>query len=147
MSTWFAISLGVGLIAVFIALTRRSGAKGIYVGVIESDLVMGTEHDRLQVRAYVDEPLVRELAAPSKLSGRMFIRETNTSVPLTFARVPRYVPLKIERPDNWQERVDVPVLPVIFHFDPVPDVAVRPGQLVDVCIESPSTAVACSRLS
>jgi len=147
MSIWFAIWLGVGIVAVFIAVTRRSGAKGVYVGIVESDLAMGTEHDCLQVRAYVDELLVRELAAPSKLSGRMFIRETNTSVPLTFALVPRYVPLKIERSDNWQERVDVPVLPVIFHFDPVPDLAMRPGQLVDVCIESRSTSVACGRVS
>jgi nucleoside-diphosphate-sugar epimerase len=32
------------------------------------------------------------------------------------------------------ERVDVPVLPVIFPFDPVPDAAVHTGQLVDVYI-------------
>ena len=32
MSLWLTIALGAGITAVFIALTRRSGAKGIYVG-------------------------------------------------------------------------------------------------------------------
>ena len=141
MSIWFAIALGITLAVTFIAVTNRSGAKSIYVGIIESDVVLSTKHDCLQVLAYVDEPLVRELAAASRLTGRMFIRETNTSVPLTFARVPRYVSLNIER--KRRERRDVPVLPVIFHFDPVPDLAVRPGQLVDVCIGSPPNAAAC----
>jgi hypothetical protein len=65
----------------------------------------------------------------------MFIRDTNTSVPLMFVRVPLHVSLKNERSAEWQERVDAPVLPVIFQFDPVPDVAVHAGQLVDVYIE------------
>jgi hypothetical protein len=65
----------------------------------------------------------------------MFIPDTNTSVPLMYVRVPLHVPLKNERSDEWQERVDTPVLPVIFHFDPVPDVAVHAGQLVDIYIE------------
>ena len=134
MSIWFAIPLGVGIIAAFTAVTRRSGAKGIYVGIIERCLVMGADHDCLQVRAYVDETLVHALPAPSKLIGRMFIRETNTSVPLMFVRVPPSVSLKIERSDEWQEPEDVPVLPVIFRFDPAPDLAVHPGLLVDVLI-------------
>jgi HlyD family secretion protein len=134
MSIWFAILLGVGIIGAITGITRRSGAKGVYVGIIESCLTMGADDDCLQVRAYVDETLVHELPAPSKLTGRMSIRETNTSVPLMFVRVPPYVPLKIERSDECRDRVDVPVLPVIFSFDPAPDVAVRPGQLVDVYI-------------
>jgi hypothetical protein len=48
--------------------------------------------------------------------------------------VPSYVSLKIQQSDEWQERADVPVRPVIFSFDPAPDIAVHPGQLVDVCI-------------
>jgi hypothetical protein len=134
MWIWFAIPLGVGLIAAFAAVTRRSGAAGIYVGIIESGGVMGNDRECLHVRAYVDESLVRRLTAPSKLIGRMLIRETNTIVPLMFVRVPPYVPLKIDRSDEWQERVDAPVLPVILRFDPVPDVAVHAGQLVDVYI-------------
>ena len=147
MWIWFAIPLGVGIVAAFMSVARRSSTQSIYVGIVESDLATGADHDSLQVRAYVDETLVHELPAPSKLTGRMLIRETNTSVPLTFVRVPPYVSLKIERSGEWQERDDVPVLPVIFRFDPVPDLAVRPGQLVDVYIGSLSTAVACRRVS
>src|SRR5882672_11266807 len=105
MSLWFTIPLEAGIIAAFIAFIRHSRAKGLYTnGIIESCLAMGTDRDCLQVRAYVDETLVHELAASSKLIGRMFIRETNTSVPL------------------------------IFGFDPLPNFAVHPGQLVDVYI-------------
>ena len=132
----FAILLAVGIIAAFIAVARRSGTRGIYVGIVESGVATDSDHGRLQVRAYVDEALVRELPAPSKLTGRMVIRETNTSVPLMFVRVPPYVSLRSERSDEWHEQMDVPVLPVIFRFDPVPDLAVHPGQLVDVYIGS-----------
>jgi hypothetical protein len=143
MSIWFAISLAVGIISAFTAVTRRGGAKAIYVGIIESCLVMGIDRDSacLQVRAYVDETLANALPPPSKLIGRMFIRETNTSVPLTFGRVPAYVAPKTERSD-WQER-DVPVRPVIFRFDRESDLAVHPGQLVDVYIEERQRAPRC----
>lgn len=116
MWIWFAITLGVGIIAAFIAVARHRSTQRIYVGIVERGLAVGTDRDSLQVRAYVDETLVHELPAPSKLTGRMFIRETNTSVPLMFVRVPPYVSPKIERSDEWQERVDVPVLPLIFRF-------------------------------
>jgi HlyD family secretion protein len=134
MWIWFAIPLGVGIIAAFIAVARHSRREGIYVGIVEKDLATDTDHEGLHVRAYVDEALVHELLAPSKVTGRMLIRETNTSVPLTFVRVPPYVSPKIERSEEWQEWVDVSVLPVIFRFDPVPDLAVHPGQLVDVYV-------------
>jgi HlyD family secretion protein len=110
---------------------RRDHRRGPVIGYDGYD---GHDRDRLQVRAYVDESLVLELLAPSRLTGRMFLREADASVPLTFVRVPPYVSLKTERPDEWQERVDVPVLPVIFRFDPVPDLVVHAGQLVDVYI-------------
>jgi HlyD family secretion protein len=130
----FAIPLGVGIVAAAIAAAWHSRTESIYVGIVESGFAKGTDHDSLQVRAYVDETLVHELPAPSKLVGRMFIRETNASVPLTFVRVPPYVSPKSDLSDEWQEQVDVPVLPVIFSFDPLPNLAVHPGQLVDVCI-------------
>jgi HlyD family secretion protein len=133
MSLWLTIPLGVGIVAAVTTVMRRDRARGIYVGIVERCLATGAD-DCLQVRAYVDETLVHELPAPSKLTGRMFVRETNTSVPLMFVRVPPYAPLKIDRSDAWQERVDAPVLPVIFRFDPAPDLAVHAGQLVDVCI-------------
>ena len=135
MSLWFTIGLEAGIIAAIIALIRHRAAKGIYTnGIIERCVAIGTDRDCLQVRAYVEETLVHELPAPSKLIGRMFIRETNTTVPLTFVRVPAYVSPKRERSDGGQEPEDVSVLPVIFSFDPLPNVAVHPGQLVDVYI-------------
>jgi HlyD family secretion protein len=134
MSLWFAILLGVGILAAFTAVIRQSSVRGIYVGIVENGPVMGPDHDCLQVRVYVEEPLAHDLPATSRLTGRMFIRETDTSVPLMFVRLPPHVSLKTEWSDEWQERIDVPVLPVIFRFDPVPDLAVHAGQLVDVYI-------------
>jgi HlyD family secretion protein len=130
MWIWFAIPLGVGLIGAFIAVAMHSSPEGIYVGIVEKDLAMGTGRDGLHVRAYVHETLVTELPAPSRLIGRMFIRETNTSVPLLFVRVPPSPSPTID----WDERVELPVLPVIFRFDPALGLAVHPGQLVDVYI-------------
>jgi hypothetical protein len=60
----------------------------------------------------------------------MFIREANTSVPLRFVRVPPFASAASEP----EKRVESPVLPVIFRFDPAPGLAVHAGQLVDVYI-------------
>ena len=46
----------------------------------------------------------------------MFIRGTDVHVPLTFTRIQPYVSPKIELSDERQERVDLRVLPLIFHF-------------------------------
>jgi hypothetical protein len=134
MWIWFAIPLGLGIVGVLIVVARRSSTEGIYVGIVERGLALGTDHDTLQVRAYVDEALVQELPEPSKLTARMFIREINASVPLIFVRMPPYVLLKIERSEEREERLAVPLLPVIFRFDPVPGLALHLGQLVDVYI-------------
>jgi HlyD family secretion protein len=140
MSMWLAIPLGAGIVAALIAVVRHLGDKGIYaIGIIENCFA-GTDHDCLQVRAYVDETLVHALPPPSKLTGRMLIRGTETSVPLTFDRVPPYVSPKPELSDVRTERLDVPTLPVIFRFDPPPHLAVYPGQLVDVYIGERSRA-------
>jgi HlyD family secretion protein len=133
MSIWLAIPLGAGILAALIAVVRRIGDKGMYaIGIIESCYV-ATDHDCLQVRAYIDETLVHSLPA-TKLTGRMFIRGTDTSVPLTFDRVPPYVSPTLEPSDGRTDRPVVPILPVIFSFDPPPHLAVYPGQLVDVYI-------------
>ena len=135
MSHWFTISLEAGIIAALIALIRHGHVKGLYTnGIIESCLVMVADSDCLQVRAYVDETRVHDLLASSKLIGRMLIRETNTSVPLRFVSVSPNVSPNVELSEEWQERVYVPVVPVIFRFDPLQNVAVHPGQLVDVYI-------------
>jgi hypothetical protein len=133
MWTWFAIPFGAGIVAAVIAVARRRRTYEIYVGIVESGTAMGAD-DSLRVRAYVDETLVDELPAPSKLTVLMLVRETNASVPLTFVRAPPSVPLKIEWSDEWPHRLDEPVRPVIFRFDPAPDLAVHAGLLVDVYI-------------
>ena len=130
MWIWFAMPLGVGLIAAFIAVAMHGSTEGIYVGIVENDPAMGPGRDGLRVKAYVHETLVQKLPAPSRFIGRMFIRETNTSVPLLFVRVPPFPSPTIEP----EERAEMPVLPVIFRFDPAPGLAVHPGQLVDVYI-------------
>jgi HlyD family secretion protein len=108
------------------------GSYGTYTQGFGPVVTMGTGQEQLQVRTYVDEILVHELPAAAKLTGRMFIRGTTTSVPLTFVRVQPYVSPKIDLSDQRQERVDVRVLPVIFRFDPPPGAALYPGQQVDV---------------
>jgi HlyD family secretion protein len=134
MSIWWAVPVGAVIVAALTVVKRHDGSSRVYVGIIESCLGMSNDHDCLQVRTYVDERLVRDLRAPSTLIGRMLIRATDLSVPLTFVRVPPYVPLRSARSEEWQEREDVPVLPVIFRFDPMPDLAIHAGQLVDVCV-------------
>jgi HlyD family secretion protein len=131
---WFTIPVGVGIIATLIAAARHGGREGIYVGIVESGLLTETGRG-VQVRAYVDHVLVHELLMPSKLTSRMIIRETNTSVPLKFVRVPPSVSPQLERSDDWQQWADTTsVLPVIFRFKPVPGQPVHIGQLVDVYI-------------
>jgi HlyD family secretion protein len=52
------------------------------------------------------------------------------AMPPLFVRVPPFPSPMIEP----EERAEMPVLPVIFRFDPAPGLAVHPGQLVDVYI-------------
>jgi HlyD family secretion protein len=58
-------------------------------------------------------------------------------VPLEFVRVQPYVSPKVQLSDQRTERVDVRVLPIIFKFEKPKDIAMYPGQLVDVYIEEP----------
>jgi len=66
MWIWFAIPLGVGIIAAFVAVARHSGREGIYVGVVEKDLATDTDQEGLHVRAYVDEALATEQSGPNE---------------------------------------------------------------------------------
>ncbi|MFI4868126.1 MAG: HlyD family secretion protein [Steroidobacterales bacterium] len=97
-------------------------------------IVMATPQNHLQVRAYVDEILIERLPDPGKIRAQMFIRGTQTHVPLTFARIQPYVSPKIELSNGRQERVDVRVLPVIFRFENSTNLHLYPGQLVDVYV-------------
>ncbi len=66
----------------------------------------------------------------------MFIRGTNTSIPLEFDRLQPYVTPKIQLSNQRTERVDTRVLPILFRFQPTKDLNVYPGQLVDVYVET-----------
>jgi len=112
------------------------GAYDAYTQGLSPLIVMGTPDEQLQVRVYVDEILIHRLADPGSLSGQMFIRGTDRQLPLKFARIQPYVSPKIELSDERQERVDLRVLPVIFRFDKPKDLALYPGQLVDVYVSA-----------
>jgi len=110
------------------------GAYDSYTQALGPVLVMGSSKGTLGVRVYVDEILIPRLPPRDKMKAQMFIRGTNTKIPLEFVRVQPYVSPKIELSNQRQEKVDVRVLPVIFRFTPIPGVEVFPGELVDVYI-------------
>jgi HlyD family secretion protein len=112
------------------------GAYDSYTGGFNPLIVMSTPDDNLQVRVYVDEILINRLADPAKITAEMFIRGTDMHVPLTFTRIQPFVSPKIELSDARQERVDLRVLPVIFHFASTKALSLYPGQLVDVYVSA-----------
>ncbi len=110
------------------------GAYASYSGGFLPVMVMGNLHGDLAVRCYVDELLIQRLPDPSRMQARMFIRGTETSIPLKFVRVQPNVSPKIELSSQRTERVDVRVLPVIFSFEKPKALSLYTGQLVDVYI-------------
>jgi len=112
------------------------GTYDTYTGAMSPLVVMGSPEDRLQVRVYVDEILIHRLDDPGKIRAQMFIRGTERSFPLTFARIQPFVSPKIELSNARQERVDLRVLPLIFQFDRPRDLPLYPGQLVDVYVSA-----------
>lgn len=110
------------------------GAYDTYTQGMNPLIVMSTPDDTLQVRVYVDEILIHRLADASQLSAEMFIRGTDTHVPLTFSRIQPIVSPKIELSNGRQERVDLRVLPVIFRFTNAKNLGLYPGMLVDVYV-------------
>jgi len=95
---------------------------------------MASPQQHLQVRAYVDEILVHRLPDPGKMKAELYVRGTDTHLPLTFVRIQPIISPKIELSNERQERVDVRVLPVIFRFENPKDSHLYPGQLVDVYV-------------
>lgn len=108
------------------------GAYDSYTQGFDPVIVMGTAKGTLAVRCYVDEILISRLPSAEKLQAQMFVRGTSTMVPLEFVRVQPYVSPKIQLSNQRQEKVDLRVLPIIFRFQPPPNVKVYPGELVDV---------------
>ncbi len=110
------------------------GTYGTYTGQYAPILVLGDSRDRIDVRCYIDEILIHRLPKAARMSAQMFIRGTNISLPLEFVRVQPYVSPKIQLSSQIAERVDVRVLPVIFRVKKPANIALYPGQLVDVYI-------------
>jgi HlyD family secretion protein len=112
------------------------GSYGTYTQGYNPVIVMAASQAYLVVRCYIDEILIPKLPENSRLKARMFIRGTDTSIPLEFVRVQPYVTPKIELSNQRTERVDVRVLPILFRFAPPKNMNVYPGQLVDVYVEA-----------
>jgi HlyD family secretion protein len=110
------------------------GTYATYTQGLQPILAMSTPQDALQVRCYIDEILISRLPPPEKTLGRMFVRGTNLSLPLTYVRRQPYVTPKIQLSNQRQERVDLRVLPLLFRFERPRDLTIYPGQLVDVYI-------------
>jgi len=110
------------------------GGYDTYTQGFDPVIVMGTAKGTLGVRCYVDEILIPRLPPADKLQAQMFIRGTNTKIPLEFIRLQPYVSPKIQLSNQRQEKVDLRVLPVIFSFQPPPGVQVFSGEMVDVYI-------------
>jgi HlyD family secretion protein len=110
------------------------GSYDTYTQGFDPLVVMGTSKGMLAVRCYIDEILIPRLPTGDKLQAQMFIRGTDTKIPLEFVRVQPYVSPKIQLSNQRQEKVDLRVLPIIFRFQPPPGVQVFPGELVDVYI-------------
>lgn len=110
------------------------GGYDTYTQGLDPVIVMGTSKGTLAVRCYIDEILIPRLPPADKLQAQMFIRGTNTKIPLEFVRVQPYVSPKIQLSNERQEKVDLRVLPVIFRFQPPAGVQVFPGELVDVYV-------------
>jgi HlyD family secretion protein len=110
------------------------GAYDSYTQGMDPVLVLGSAHQRLSVRCYVDEILVPHLPAAGKMKAQMSVRGSNVKIPLQFVRMQPVVSPKIELSDQRQERVDVRVLPIIFRVEKPKDLNLYPGLLVDVYI-------------
>jgi HlyD family secretion protein len=110
------------------------GTYDTYTQGFDPIMAMGASEEYISVRCYIDEILIHRVKPGPGMQARMFIRGTNSSVPLEYVRIQPYVSPKIELSDERLERVDVRVLPVIFRFARPKNLAVYPGQLVDVYV-------------
>ncbi len=108
------------------------GSYDTYTQGFDPILSMGATQAHLNVRCYVDEILVPKIPPLDKMKARLFIRGTETEIPLHYIRMQPFVSPKIELSDAKQERVDVRVLPIIFKVDNARHVKLYTGQLVDV---------------
>ncbi len=122
-------------------VSSTQGTWDSYEQTTTPAVVMGEAQGELAVRAFVDEILLHGLPDLSRIKARMFVRGTDTVIPLDFVRVQPFVSPKIELSDQRTERVDVRVLPLIFKFDNSKKLGLYPGQLVDVYVGEPEEKI------
>ncbi len=125
-----AVSTAVG------SFISPQGSYGTYTQGFNPVIVLAHSQPYFAVRTFIDEILIPRLPPPAEMKAQMFIRGTNTSIPLEFDRLQPYVTPKIELSNQRTERVDTRVLPILFRFQPPKDLSVYPGQLVDVYVET-----------
>jgi HlyD family secretion protein len=129
------------------ALGSSVSPQGVYDTYTQGFIpvvVMGSLQTHLAVRCYIDEILVHRLPASAETKAIMRIRGTDLSIPLEYVRTTPYVSPKVQLSNQRTERVDVRVLPVIFRFVRPKDIALYPGQLVDVYVEEKPAGVGVS---
>jgi HlyD family secretion protein len=125
------------VISINTAVGSYVSAQGVYDTYTQQAqpiMVIGASGEALAVRCYVDEVLLQRLPSLGEIDAYMFIRGSDIKLPLKIVRMQPNVSPKIELSNQRTERVDVRVLPVIFSFDKPPNIAIYPGQLVDVYI-------------
>ena len=110
------------------------GAYDSYTQGSDPVVVMGQPQAYLSVRCFIDEILVSRLPPASRMRAQLSLRGADVKIPLEFVRIQPYITPKIELSNQRQERVDLRVLPVIFRFRKPADVAIFPGQQVDVYV-------------
>lgn len=116
------------------SFTSSAGAYNPYTQGNDPLIIMSSPQDTLAVRCYVDEILVSRLPDAQHIRAQMALRGSEHKVDLVFDRVQPLVSPKIQLSDQRQEKVDLRVLPVLFHFERKDLSAVYPGQMVDVYI-------------
>lgn len=116
------------------SFVSTQGSYDSYTQGMTPVLVLGSPHQQLNVRCYVDEILIPRLPDPSKMKAQMSVRGSAVKIPLTYVRMQPVVSPKIELSDQRLEQVDVRVLPIIFRVEVPKDLNLYPGQLVDIYI-------------
>lgn len=115
------------------------GAYDTYTQSLLPVVQMGVVSPDLYVRCFVDEILIPKLPKAFQLEARLFIRgEKNAGIPIHFVRLQPYTIPNIQLSSQRIERVDVRVLPLIFKFKKPEQLAIYPGQLVDIYIKGQS---------
>jgi HlyD family secretion protein len=112
------------------------GSYGTYTQGYNPVVVLSRDQPYFAVRTFIDEILIPRLPRAVDMRAQMFIRGTDTSIPLEFYQMQPYVVPKIELSNQRTERVDTRVLPVLFRFKPPEHMNIYPGQLVDVYVET-----------